>query len=109
MTLDPRLKRINSDALRRLNDAWKSKRLTVVVGAGASVQSGLPTWWHLLERMLEEWIEQTHGAEFPGGLVDSLREFLREQVLKESPITIAHYLRSHLSQSEFEELVHKCL
>lgn len=108
--MDPHLQRLNRGALAHLRDEWKARRLTIVVGAGASVQSGLPSWYSVLDEMLFRYVEGKHRKTLVGPLSDRIREHMRARLQGESPIVMAHYLRSqYSSDAQFLKLVHSAL
>lgn len=110
MTLDPNLEKLNRDALADLREEWKTHRLTIVVGAGASVQSGLPSWYSVLDEMLFQYVEGKHKKTLVGPLADRIRDHMKARLQGESPIVIAHYLRSQYStESQFLKLVRNAL
>lgn len=43
---------VNEQALEVLKDRWKYSRLTLMLGAGVSIMSGLPTWAELIGDLL---------------------------------------------------------
>lgn len=109
MTLDASLRALNEPSLTELRQAWQERRLTVVVGAGASAQSGLPVWNQLLERMLALWVEQKYKDSLVKGLTEEIVQHIRLQLQGESPIVVAQYIQAHVSDAEFAELVHRAL
>lgn len=43
----------NAD-IKRLHEAYKSRNLVIFVGAGVSMNSGLPSWWKLISKLIDE-------------------------------------------------------
>ena len=102
MSLDPELRVLNEEALTSLRQAWHSNKLTIIVGAGASHQSGLPLWNQLLQQLLLTWVEEQYHGTFSC----EIREHFARELPHQSPIVFAHFLQSRLSDKAFIDLVH---
>jgi NAD-dependent SIR2 family protein deacetylase len=98
----------NAVHIASLQSVWRSGRLSVVAGAGVSVESGLPTWNSLLRTMLAEFVRRTYAftdEDSTARLVSDLEERLGQQ----SPIVYAQFIRSQFADDEFVSLVHRAL
>lgn len=82
--------------------AAKATPLTLFVGAGASIESGVPLWSDLLGRMLRDLervgIPSANGASGRGVVVDSILE-------REDLLAAAELIRAHTRPSQFEDLL----
>ena len=76
----------------RVSRSLRSSRLTLIVGAGLSYESGFPTWTGLLGRLAEELVAPEQRA-----AVEQLSAY-------DSPLIIARYLKSRLA---VEGVLHK--
>jgi hypothetical protein len=102
MSLDPELRVLNEEALTSLREAWDNHKLTIIVGAGASHQSGLPLWDELLEKLLLRWV----GKHYRGKFSCEIREHFARELSQQSPIVFAHFLQSRLTEKAFINLIH---
>jgi hypothetical protein len=109
MALDQRLRNINTQALSELKDAYQKGRLTIVVGAGSSAQSGLPTWNGVLKELLAQYVQENFAANPFNFFIDDIRDFLSDQLGGQSPIVFAQYIKSQLSEDKYIDLVYKSL
>ena len=53
---------INEPALEILRDRWNASRLTLMLGAGVSIMSGLLTWADLLSDLLASYVQRTYSS-----------------------------------------------
>src|SRR6476646_2112747 len=106
MALDKGLITLNAERLGHLHNAWLDGKLTIIVGAGASLQSGLPIWDQLLREMLTRHITTNAQGTPNEFFVDDIRDHLRDQLGNSSPLMFAHSLGSKLDEESFLTLVH---
>jgi hypothetical protein len=92
--LDPELRSLNEESLTTLREAWHGHKLTIIVGAGASHQSGLPLWNQLLQRLLVDWVEEQHKDTLFRHFYGEIREHLAAELQNQSPIVFAHFMQS---------------
>jgi hypothetical protein len=109
MSLDPELRALNEESLAALRAAWHAHKLTIIVGAGASHQSGLPLWNQLLQQLLMIWVEQQYKDTLFRYFSGEIRDRLTRELTNQSPIVFAHYLQSRLSDKAFIDLVHRAM
>jgi len=109
---DPRLLEINRATLASLHKAWEEKTLSVVVGAGASAQAGLPVWSQLLEHLLVNYVQHRFsGSDDPRRFfAKSIVRGLSERLGSESALVFAQYLQSTTEKPEdFLKLIRDAL
>jgi hypothetical protein len=99
---------LNRQTLDDLRSIWQRKKLTIVVGAGASSQSGIPTWQEVLNKMLFNYIENQYKTAVISKN-EEIRKAIQHRLFYESPIIVAHYFQGKLSNEEYLELVHQAL
>jgi len=109
MPIDPELHTINSDALSELHQAWISERLTIIVGAGASISSGLPSWDQLLDELIVQYVAERFNQPPYVFFADDIRQHLKQELKWQSPIVVPHYLKTNLGEETYFKLVHKAL
>lgn len=109
MLTDPELHNINSVALSELHQAWLSERLTIIVGAGASIASGLPSWDQLLDELIVQYVAERFSKPPYIFFADDIRAHLKQELKWQSPIIVPHYLKMDLGDKDFINLVHKAL
>lgn len=104
-----RLYKIESP-IEALKEAFKQGELTLYLGAGASVASGLPTWERLIQSMYFKNIqnEQFHKIQpFPNYLF-ALSEWLLSKS-SQSLEVIARKTKSHYSEHQFHQILKETL
>jgi len=99
----------NSAAIIDLRQAWQTGKLTLVVGAGASVQSKLPTWNQLMQELIVQYVARQYNEPPYGFVADDIRLHLSNELGAQSPIVAAHYLKSRMTAVEFLDLAHRAL
>ncbi len=109
MSLDPQLVKLNKAALDHLRKEWQARQLTVAVGAGVSAQSGLPTWNRILDELTFMYVQNKLRKTIIGPIADEIRQHFQQRLEGQSPIIVAHYLRSMLTDNAFLPLVHASL
>jgi hypothetical protein len=100
---------LNSKTLSELKEIYKKGNLVIAVGAGASCQSGLPTWNGLIETLFDNYIKIRYGDSLVSPIMEEIKNYLRRQFGDTTPIVMTHYLQSMLKEEEFLEMVHKSL
>jgi SIR2-like domain len=109
MSLDRRLIDINRDVLEILHKAWQDKRLTIVVGAGASAQVGLPSWPSLLEKLLRVYLKSRYVDRPQQHYTAEIEQYFREQLKYQPPIVYAQYFHTRMGENEFQKLLHDAM
>lgn len=100
---------INEPALEILRDRWSARRLTLMLGAGVSIMSGLPTWADLLSDLLAAYVERTYSATLSKDAIGSIHETLQNEIRNTSPIQTAEFIRSQVSSSDFTDMLRTSL
>jgi hypothetical protein len=91
-----------SGQMVRLREALRRGRLTLICGAGVSVQAGIPAWGDLLIRLLERMMERvakTHALELDRA---AAAEFHRRY--GSSSLILGKYLKNNLGRDFSREL-----
>lgn len=109
MSLDPRLLTINSTALADLKKAYQEKNLTIIVGAGSSVQSGIPSWNHALRELLVNYVQSKYSDKPYNLFANDIHDYLSDLFSGQSPLIFAQLIKSRLSKEDYLEMVHKAL
>jgi hypothetical protein len=96
--------------LNDLRDAYKAGKLNLYLGAGVSIDSGLPNWKQLVVSMyfrymkIEQW---QYTSPFPNYLYAIGEWYLNKT--GESLDIIIRKLKSNLTEDEFMEILYACL
>lgn len=117
----PGLSDTNADTVEKFHEEWEDERdnlitkardkfsigkNTLFLGAGVSIDAGLPTWDELLKKMLHKYKRRKHNI----GRGDYKRV---EKVCAGSSIITARYIRTGLgvstSDKEFDSMIHSIL
>lgn len=88
--------------LGRLREALRRGRLTLICGAGVSVQAGIPTWGDLLVRLLERMMDRiakVHGIE-----LDRMAATEFQKRYGASSLILGKYLKNNLGRDFAREL-----
>ena len=101
----PGWRRTNAPAIEVLHERWHARRLTLVLGAGVSVSSGLPTWRELLNDLLASYVQRTYAGTLDAAARRKVRETLGSEFQNVSPIQAAEFIQSRMSSSEFVDMV----
>jgi len=91
--------------INKIRSSYKQDDLVLFLGAGVSIEAGLPTWDGLLSKLLIAIIE--NKTEIDTSLNDDQKEKLAENLKKindNSPLQVARYVNSGLSD-DFEKRV----
>lgn len=92
---DPRL-------LEAIASLGRVEALTVLAGAGTSIESGFPTWWSLVRSVLEE-------AATSDGLSATAAEQFADWTIRSEGLTAAAAVAEVALADRFEEAVHRAL
>ena len=95
--------------LECVRGAYRKHDLMLFLGAGVSMESGIPLWSSMVEQLLLHMISakvrNKQLTEKEVGLLNNLALRHRE----ESPLSQMRYIRSAFSDNEYYELVHKVM
>ena len=95
-------KRRYSRSIMELSQTLKDGKLTLVVGAGCSIEAGIPLWNELLIRLLESMLKKMNSIDS-----DSLLNVVPDEFQKRynpSALIIGKYLKSNLGDDFLIEL-----
>jgi len=95
----------NEDTISILKSRWKNKQLSLITGAGISIEAGLPTWELLLDSLIVKYVSSNYGTSSDA----SVSEALKKEFQHFSPIILAQFLRSRLPYDNFVDLVRDSL
>lgn len=98
------------DSIKKIADFYKDEKLVLVLGAGASLDFGLPTWPTLLQKLIRRTLNNLHENN------DSVAR-LFESVFGPNSLISARYLANHYNELEksssqkylFEDAIRICL
>jgi len=102
-------KRINEPGIEVLRERWRARRLTLILGAGVSVSSGVPTWVELLNDLIAAYVERTYAGTLSTDALRKVREALAAEFQYISPIQTAEFIQSRISSSEFVDMLKSAL
>lgn len=87
-------------ALRNIGDAYQKEKLVFVLGAGISIEFGLPSWNGLLQNLMVHTIEKEHK-------VSSVLSKLFNEVFSPNPLIAGRYLQGYFEKNNtsFESMV----
>lgn len=91
-------------ALRNINEAYQKEKLVLVLGAGVSIEFGVPSWNGLLQNLMVHTIQQEHK-------VSSVLSELFNRIFTPNPLIAGRYLQDYFEQnnSSFESMVRDVL
>ena len=84
------------NAIKKLGDAYKRGNLVLVVGAGLSINYGLPGWNSLLQRLLIRTIDEENKRA-------TLLSKVFTKIFNPSPLIAGRYLQESLSNTNLKE------
>ncbi|GFD72571.1 hypothetical protein KUL113_19910 [Tenacibaculum sp. KUL113] len=89
---------------KNLNESYKKDQLVLVIGAGVSIEFGVPTWSNLLQLLMVHTIEKESSSP------DVLSKFFNE-IFTPNPLISGRYLQRYFEQnnSSFEKMVREVL
>jgi len=99
----------NDRAIGILQDRWRARQLTLMVGAGTSAAVGIPLWPDLIAHLVGAYVEKTYAPTLGSGAVDAIRATLQDELRSLSPIQTAEFIQSRLSNPELTEILRDCL
>ncbi|WP_303917484.1 SIR2 family protein [Draconibacterium sediminis] len=87
-------------ALRNINEAYQKEKLVLVLGAGVSIEFGVPSWNGLLQNLMVHTIEKEHK-------VSSVLSQLFNEIFTPNPLIAGRYLQDYFEKnnSSFESMV----
>ncbi len=87
-------------AIKNLNDAYQKGKLVLVLGAGVSIEFGIPSWNGLLQNLMVYTIEKEHK-------VSSVLSKLFNEIFTPNPLIAGRYLQDYFENSDasFESMV----
>lgn len=97
--------------LSTLKKKYQNEELTLFLGAGVSIDAGIPLWKDLINSLLSEMILRRTKDKQDELLAEHLNEIInlayRNQ--EDSPITQMRYIRGAFDTAEYNQLVHSVL
>ncbi|WP_461631997.1 SIR2 family protein [Labilibaculum euxinus] len=87
-------------AIKNVNSAYQKEKLVLVLGAGVSIEFGIPSWNGLLQNLMVHTIEQEHN-------VSSILSKLFNEIFVPNPLIAGRYLQDYFenNESSFESMV----
>jgi len=91
-------------ALKNIKEAYQRENLVPVLGAGISIEFGVPAWTNLLQSLMVHTIEKEHK-------VSSVLSKLFNNIFSPNPLIAGRYLQSYFEEhnSSFESMVRDVL
>jgi NAD-dependent SIR2 family protein deacetylase len=108
---DETLEKSRDSLLGLLKQKYKNQDLALFLGAGVSVDAGIPKWSDLINSLLSEMILHIADRDHDALLSSHLNEIIKlaYENKEESPITQMRYIRSAFSSTEYQKIVHDTL
>lgn len=98
-----------SNHIEHVRKAYKNNDLVLFLGAGVSIDSGIPLWSELIKKLLIQMIiKRSDNKELTSEEIDMLSD-LAYNNKEDSPLTQMRYIRSAFEDDEYYELVHDVL
>lgn len=93
-----------TSALKNIKDAYQKEKLVPVLGAGISIEFGVPSWSDLLQSLMVHTIEKEHK-------ISSVLSELFNIIFSPNPLIAGRYLQSFFEEhnSSFEKMVRDVL
>lgn len=93
-----------ASALKNIKEAYQKEKLVPVLGAGISIEFGVPAWSNLLQSLMVYTIEKEHK-------VSSVLSKLFNSIFSPNPLIAGRYLQSYFEEhnSSFESMVRDVL
>ena len=102
-------RRLRQQRLDRLKEAYHDQNITLCVGAGVSIDAGIPLWSELIHRLLIFMISQkTQDEELKDTELHSLNQLACANQ-EDSPLTQVRYIRAAFEKEDYYGLVRKVL
>jgi len=99
----------NNDYLKKLRSAYHERNVTLFLGAGVSISSGIPLWAGLIKQLLIYMISsETKTEDLSNAKLRELSEIAYNNQ-DGSPLAQMRYIRSAFSDEEYFRFVHKAL
>lgn len=93
-----------NQALKNIKAAYQQEKFVPVIGAGVSIEFGVPAWSELLQRLMVQTIEKEHK-------VSSVLSKLFNNIFSPNPLIAGRYLQAYFEEnnSSFETMVRDVL
>ncbi len=101
--------KIRDEYIEKLKIAYQNEDLALFLGAGVSIDAGIPLWSDLIKKLLIYMIgSKTRGKKLDKKSTTALNA-LAYSNKEDSPITQMRYIKSAFTSEEYYELVHRVL
>ena len=95
--------------IEKIKRAYQNEDVTLFLGAGVSIDAGIPLWSDLIKKLLIYMISaKTKGRKLPKKVIEELYK-LAYSNNDESPITQMRYIKAAFTLEEYYGLVHRVL
>lgn len=110
-TSEEKKERLKHSLVESLKRKYQHEELSLFLGAGVSVDAGIPKWSELINSLLSEMILRRATGEADPMLSEHLNEIIRlaYQNKEDSPITQMRYIRGAFNTDEYHQVVHDVL
>ena len=101
--------RLKGEQIGRLKTAYRNQDIALFLGAGISIDAGIPLWSELIKQLLIQMISnKTRGRKLSKTDISMLNE-LAYSNQDDSPLTQIRYIKSAFSSTEYRQLVRSVL
>ena len=102
-------KEVRKERIELLKEAYRCQNVTLFLGAGVSMDAGIPLWNKLVHKLLIAMIQQkTEGVELNPQEIETLNELVNAN-REDTPLTQIRYIRSAFENEEYHEIVRNVL
>ena len=110
-TSEEKKEKVKKSLVESLKRKYQHEELSLFLGAGVSVDAGIPKWSELINSLLSEMILRRASGEADPLFSEYLNEIIRlaYQNKEDSPITQMRYIRGAFSTDEYLQVVHDVL
>lgn len=92
-----------------LCSAYKNEKVVLFLGAGVSIDAGIPLWADLINKLLIQMIAKKSKSKIMSNKDIKMLNQLASSNKEDSPLTQVRYIRTGFDKTEYYSLVHKVL
>lgn len=95
--------------IEMLYSAYKNEKVVLFLGAGVSIDAGIPLWSDLINKLLIQMIANKSKNKIMSNKDIKMLNQLASSNKEDSPLTQVRYIRTAFDKTEYYSLVHKVL